>query len=254
MSFQVFIPCDILKPFVRSFAISESGQASSYTVLPDTSIVMGFQYSGSLSYKTDTGNMPLSTAGITGLRDTYRIFNHTDHTNTVLVMFSETGAAAFLPQPMHELFGQSIALDDLMLRSQMDVVTEQLHEAKADTERIGIVEQFLIKRLKHQASDAIVNLAVTIIQQHAGNIRIGALATQLFISQSQLEKRFRKTVGASPKKFASIVRLRSIIYTHAPGDTLTQTGLQAGYFDQAHFIKDFKSFTGQTPEQYFGKG
>ncbi|MFI5142217.1 MAG: AraC family transcriptional regulator, partial [Bacteroidia bacterium] len=77
MSFKTFIPCDILKPFVKTIAISENEVASSYKVLPDTNIVMGFQYSGNLSYSKDnTKPIPLSSAGITGLIDTYRIFNN----------------------------------------------------------------------------------------------------------------------------------------------------------------------------------
>ncbi len=253
MSFHTFIPCDILKPFVKSFAISENEKADSYKVLPDTSIVMGFQYSGKLSYSENNNAVPLSSAGITGLRDTYRIFNNSENTNTVLVMFSETGAGMFFNHSMHELFGNSFSLDDLMLRSQMDVVAEQLNEAKTDIERINHVEKFLIARINHKANDELVNLAVTFIKQHAGNIKITTLVEKLNISQSQFEKRFRKMVGASPKKFASIVRLKHILNTSSKRNSLTELGLDAGYFDQAHFIKDFKSFTGETPEQFLKK-
>jgi AraC-like DNA-binding protein len=249
------MPCDILKPFVKTITISENEVASSYKVLPDTSIVMGFQYSGKLFYSKDnTKSIPLSSAGITGLMDTYRIFNNSENISTVLVMFSETGAAGFFNQGMHEIFGQSLSLDDLILRSQMDVVAEQLNEAKTDIERINTVEKFLIARLKHKANDELVNMAVSLIKQYAGNIKITLLAEKFNISQGQFEKRFRKTVGASPKKFASIIRLRHILNSSSSTENnLTKLGLDAGYFDQAHFIKDFKSFTGETPEQFFKK-
>jgi AraC-like DNA-binding protein len=255
MGFTTYIPCDILKPFIKTIAISKNEIASSYKVLPDTSIVMGFQYSGSLSYSKDnTKSIPLSSVGITGLMDTYRIFNNSENISTVLVMFSETGAAAFFNQGMHEIFGQSLSLDDLVLRSQMDVVAEQLGEAKTDIERINTVEKFLISRLKYKAKDELVNMAVNLIKQYTGNIKITLLAEKLNISQSQFEKRFRKTVGASPKKFASIVRLKHIIHSStSTGSNLTELGLDSGYFDQAHFIKDFKSFTGETPEQFLKK-
>lgn len=91
MSFITYIPTDILKPFVKSFAISKNEKADSYKILPDTSIVMGFQYSGKLSYSENNKTVRLSPAGITGLRDTFRIFNNSKNTNTVLVMFSKTG-------------------------------------------------------------------------------------------------------------------------------------------------------------------
>ena len=253
MSFVNYIPTDILKPFINSFAISINEKAGSYKILPGTSIVMGFQFSGALSYSAKNVITPLKPAGVTGLIGTYRIFNNTENTGTVLVMFSETGAAAFFKDPLHEIFGQSLSLDDLMLRSQMDVVVEQINEAKTDTERINMVEEFLISRLKNNVQDDLVNIAVNFIKQSGGNIKITALVEKLNISQSQFEKRFRKIVGASPKKFASIVRFKNILNSSSAKHNLTQLGLEAGYFDQAHFIKDFKSFTGQTPEQFFKK-
>lgn len=59
-----------------------------------------------------------------------------------------------------------------------------------------------------------------------------------------------KIVGAPPKKFAPIVRLNYILNTSGKRNNLTEPGLNARYFDQAHFIKDFKSFTGETPEYF----
>jgi AraC-like DNA-binding protein len=253
MSFKTYIPSDKLKPFVKAFATSENNVSASYKVLPDTSIVMGFQYSGKLSYSKDNKFIPLSAAGITGLNDTYKIFNNSENIGTVLVIFSETGAAAFFNHAMHEIFNLSLSLDDLLLRSQMDVVAEQLNESKTDLERIAVIENFLITRLNYKVNDQLVNLAVTLIKQYAGSIKITLLAEKLNISQSQFEKRFRKIVGTSPKKFASIVRLRHILNSTVKENNLTQLGLDAGYFDQAHFIKDFKNFTGETPEHFFGK-
>ncbi len=252
LSFVTYIPIDILKPFVKSFAISENERAGSYKILPDTSIVMGFQYSGRLSYSENNKTTPLNSPGITGLRDTFRIFNNTENTNTVLVMFTETGAGMFFNDPMHEIFGSSLPLDDLILRSQMDVIADQLSEGTTNNERINLVEKFLLSRINHKANDELINLAVTFIKQQKGNIKITALAEKLNISQSQFEKRFRKIVGASPKKFASIVRLRSVLNVKNISD-YTSLGLDAGYYDQAHFIKDFKSFTGETPEQFLKK-
>ena len=240
-------------PYVKSFAISENEAGGSYKVLPDTGIVMGFQYTGKLSYQHNELAVPLSTAGITGLQDKFRVFINSKNTGTVLVMFSETGAAAFFKQPMHELFGQSLALSDLLLQSQMDVVSEQVSEAGTDAERIKTVENFLVTCLSKKENDALVTLAVTLIKQTKGNIKIAALTEKLHISQSRFEKRFRKIVGASPKKFASIVRLKNILSAPAQANRLIDIGLEAGYFDQSHFIRDFKTFTGQTPEQFFKK-
>jgi AraC-like DNA-binding protein len=251
MSYTTYKPSPPLDRFVKLIAINGNDDANTYNVLPDTSIVMGFQYAGNLSWSMGDVTIPLSNAGITGLRDRYRTFSHSGHIGTVLVVFSETGAAAFLHHPMHELFNESLSLDDFLLRSQMDVVTDCLCEARTDAARIAVVEQFLLTRLDATVTDELVNLAVMLIREAKGTIRMTALAERLFISQSRLEKRFRKLVGATPKKFAAIVRLQHVLQTPSEGKDLTGLALDAGYFDQAHFIRDFKSFTGQTPERFF---
>ena len=135
--------------------------------------------------------------------------------------------------------------------SQIDTLTRRLVSAKSDFDRLAAIEDFFINRLNNRANHGRIILAVELIKKHSGNLKITVLAQQLKISQCQLEKSFRRTVGASPKKFASIVRFRKVLSVAYKEGNLTRLGLEAGFFDQAHFIKDFKSFTGLTPEQYF---
>lgn len=246
-----YIPCDILKPFVRSYAIYFTKEESAYKVLPDTGLVIGFQFKGKLKYFNEGEDIPLSTAGITGINDSFRIFKNEAHTGTVLVFFKPSGADVFFKEPLHELFRQSISLDNFMLRSALVLLEEKLCEANTDKKRIDVVEKFLISRMISTEQDKLVLAALSIIHQHKGNIKMKDLAKLLYTSQSPLEKRFRKAVGTSPKKFASIVRLRNVIQQHSPSNSLTDLGYEAGFYDQAHFIKEFKTFTGDTPEQFF---
>src|ERR1700742_4080618 len=111
MKFQVHLPCDQLLPYVKHLIISENEHAGTYQVLPDTALVIGFQYRGKLAYLADDQAHPLTTAGITGLRDTYRVFQNTAGVGSVLVVFRENGAAMFLRHPLHELFGESLSLE-----------------------------------------------------------------------------------------------------------------------------------------------
>jgi AraC-like DNA-binding protein len=89
------------------------------------------------------------------------------------------------------------------------------------------------------------------IQAANSIVRIKELAGFLCISYDAFEKRFRKTVGTSPKQFSSIVRMKTIISKRPQSHTLFDLAIDAGYFDQAHFNKDFKLFTGQTPTDFF---
>jgi len=249
--FSIYIPSDPLKPFIKSFAISENEYEQIYKVIPDTSIVLGFQYKGKLLYLNNTDEKTLARSGVSGLNDQYKVFKNSANIGTVLVFFTETGAAHFFKQPLHELFKESISLDNFMLQSALMILEEQLCEAQTDSERIAVVEEFLLSRVRPIEADKLVLAALALIHKSKGSIRIKELAEQLHTSQSPLEKRFRQTVGTSPKKFASIVRLKHAIQMRSSNSSLTELSYELGFYDQAHFIKEFKTFTGDTPESYF---
>lgn len=246
-----YTPHDALKPYVECFVISETPDESVYKVLPGTGLVMGFQFRGKLYQLLDEQPIGLSPSGITGINDTYKVFKNAPDTGTVLVCFNAGGAAVFFQEPIHELFQRSVSLDNFILRSELLLFEEQLCEAATHVEKIRVVEQFLLTRMKNVKPDTLVIKALDLIYQTRGLVRINELSKQLNISQSPLEKRFRKIVGTSPKKFAAIVRFRNIIKNGDSSPSLTTLGYEAGFFDQSHFIKEFKRFTGDTPEAYF---
>jgi len=247
----VILPSDILKPFIQSFVISETEQERTYKVLPGTDLVIGFQYKGRLHKIEDDRSALLAISGITGLADRSSTFHGSGKIGTVLVYFKEGGASQFFRQPLHELFRESVSLDNFMLRSELLLLEEELAEARSDDKRIFAVERFLVARMKNIEPDKLVLAALALIHKSKGNIRINELIGQLHISQSPLEKRFRQAVGTSPKKFASIVRLKNVIRNSDKVSSLTELGYEAGFYDQAHFIKEFKTFTGETPEKFF---
>ncbi|HTM67621.1 MAG TPA: helix-turn-helix domain-containing protein [Flavipsychrobacter sp.] len=251
MRLQTYIPSEALRPYVKSFVVQETGEESTYRVLPDTGLVIGFQYKGKLSRLDNTLETPLSVSGISGLADHSRIFKNSADIGSVLVFFKDAGASPFFHQPLNDLFRESVSLDNFMLRSELLCVEEQLAEATSDVQRIAVVEQFLISRMNPGKHDELIPAALQLIYQSKGTIRIKELASKLCISQSPLEKRFREAVGASPKKFASIVRLKNVLQQYNDKSSLTELGYESGFYDQAHFIREFKTFTGETPETFF---
>ena len=229
MSYYSYIPCEALRPFVVSIAISESADAADYKVLPGTGLVLGFQYKGKLSKLDDRGEIQLSTTGITGLHDRYHIFKNVAGTGSVLVYFKDAAAGHFFSQPVHELFGESVALEHMMLRSELLLLEEQLCEAESPEDKVSLLEQFLLSRLRTVEQDTLVLSALALIYNSKGTIRIKELAAQLFTSQSPLEKRFRSVVGASPKKFASIVRLKHTIPSYSGSNSLPGSDMKQGF-------------------------
>ncbi|HXB93874.1 MAG TPA: AraC family transcriptional regulator [Puia sp.] len=246
MRYEVHIPSDRLKPYVRHLVISEREDACAYPVLPDTAPVMGFQYAGQLAFLEDVHEHLLTSTGITGLHDGYRLFRNVRPTGTILAVFREAGAAAFIRQPVHELFGQSLSLEHFFSRQRLSDTEQRLSEAGSDRERLAIVDEFLLSHLIGIKEDLLVTGALQLIHRSAGTIRIKALADTLYTSQSPLEKRFRSRVGSSPKKFAGIVRLKHMLSELQNG----RADFLEAYYDQAHFIHDFRRMTAQTPEQW----
>jgi AraC-like DNA-binding protein len=221
-----------------------------YKVFPTSGLVIGFQYKGQLLTIKDKTETRLDIAGITGISDSYKVFKNPAAIGTILVHFTETGFAHFGSHPVNELFNLSLSLEEIFSKESVKEVEEKLFFASSDQQRIRVVEHFLLSQLKNIQADKLIVEAVRLIYQSKGTIRIQELNHRLAISQSPFEKRFRKVVGTSPKKFASIVRFNTVLNNLTETKSLTDICYEHNFFDQAHFIKSFKQFTGDTPEQF----
>lgn len=250
MKFEKHYPSERLKPYIKYFVVSENDMEKAYKVYPSSGLVIGFQYKGQLAIVNENSESKLTTAGITGITDGYKIFKSSADIGTILVYFTEIGFTHFASHPANELFNLSLSLDDVFDRKSVSEVEEKLTLAPTDQHRIKIVEQFLTSHLKDIETDKLIVEAVKLIYQTNGTIRIKELNEKLFISQSPFEKRFRKVVGTTAKKFASIVRFNAVLENLNETKTLTEICYENNFFDQAHFIKDFKQYTGETPENF----
>jgi len=238
MKFEHYFPTAQLKPYIRCLVVSESVLANEYKVFPSSGLVIGFQYKGKLVNIKENTITPLETAGITGITDAYQVFKNSADIGTILVYFTEIGFTHFASHPANELFNLSLSLDTIFDKNSVAEVEEKLAIADTDQQRIQLVEQFLLSQLKDIQTDKLIVEAVKLIYQTNGTIRIKELSEKLHISQSSLEKRFRKVVGTTAKKFASIVRFNKVLEHLNEVKTLTEICYENNFFGQAHFIKD----------------
>jgi methylphosphotriester-DNA--protein-cysteine methyltransferase len=251
MRVKIFKPSPLLAPFVRTFTVIEAPMDATRVLIPELGAVLGFRYRGH-SEQLETGTpVRLPDMVFTGIRETVRHMRTSAGGGIVIAALRETGFAELFTQSPHELAGTTIALEELVSRSETERIASAIRTATNDEARVSLVERFLLARRLHGRADTLVSAAVRAIHVTHGSTRIAALASQLDISQDRLEKRFRHRVGLSPKRLASIVRLRHAIGLHRPGLPLAQLSADAGYFDQSHFIRECKSILGQTPQRFF---
>lgn len=248
MIVETFMPTKRLSPFVKCYLVVDCDKTMVNTMLPDTSLVLGFRFKGSTRYITDTENA-LPFAVVAGLRKSIQLMKDETGTGNLIVIFKTEGAAAFFKEPLHDMFGEVVSLNEFSNFKALSRVEDTLCEAKSSQERINVIENFLLEKLSDHKQDALVANAIRMIHAHKGFIRIRELAAKLFISLDAFEKRFRRATGATPKQFCYIVRMNAII-DGLNDRSLAQTAAQAGYYDQAHFTKDFKLFTGKTPLEF----
>jgi AraC-like DNA-binding protein len=250
MQVLCFIPTGQLRPYIKAFTIIECNDERQNAILPDTCIVMALRLRGKVIVPGHSNAiLPLST--ISGIRKNNRLIHYSKNAANLLIHFKEGAAAAFFKTPLHELANTNTSLDLLLPHSSVNELEQRLAEADNYKQQIVIVEEFLLSLLKPFTTDKIVSYAIKTIHEATGTLNVTELAKSLFVSQDVFEKRFRRIVGTTPKQYSKIVRMQHAIKTYNSSKKLTGLAYSGGYFDQSHFIKDFKAFTGQTPHQFF---
>ena len=251
MNVDKFFPEPILTPHVKEYLIIESDREFDNTLIPDVSIILSFRYRGIVLGVDADREDAFPSIVLSGLRKTARHIRYTGGSANFLVVFREGGIAAFSKMGAHELFGLSIPGENIFPENELAGITERLAEAATNSERAAIVNGFLMGKLTGPKPDPEIDKAIQWIKTQSGIVRIKDLASALYVSQDAFEKRFRMRIGATPRQYASVIRLRHLLKKYPTLSSLTEASYEAGYFDQSHFIKDFRLFTGQSPSDFF---
>lgn len=250
-NFMQRLPCPVLRPFIKRFLIVEASAPHQDVHLPETGFVAAFRFRGSCLLGD---GMPAPTVALTGLWDGPRTHVHAPDYGVVIATFTATGAAAFLRRPVNEFTNTTADLALLLGKtSTLTSLSEQIATATSHATRLQLVSTFLHAYLTERQPDPEVSQAVVLIEQSQARLRMDALAYQVGLSQSALERRFRRHVGVSPRTYASLVRLHHVVRLQATGADFTTIAHAAGYTDQAHFNKDFKRFAGLAPSAFFAQ-
>ena len=155
--------------------------------------------------------------------------------------------------PIAEIYQKHLPLQSLT-GNRLNGFTDQVKNAHSTQDRIILIESFLSKmQALLQCRDNLLTKAIRTIWKEEGNISTSLLSRSVFIGERQLQRLFKTTVGVSPKLYSRIVRFRNAYEkAQAPKRSAwTDVAYDTGYTDQAHFVKDFKTFTGLTPTALF---
>jgi AraC-like DNA-binding protein len=157
------------------------------------------------------------------------------------IRFRPHGAQAFLRFPLDEVAGQILPLEDIW----GVFAGEVLGRVQAAHDPIPCIESLLLAMLRPVDNDAVLNRALDGIVRSNGAAQVKDLTSYAGVSRRQLERIFLRKVGIGPKLFSRIVRFQHLL--RAPQGDWAVMAADSGYFDQAHLIRDFREFTGQTP-------
>ncbi|HEX5394627.1 MAG TPA: helix-turn-helix domain-containing protein [Rhodocyclaceae bacterium] len=249
--FTYFPPLD-LAPYVDRLWGWESDAKETLalpTLLPGTGAELYFHYRKPFEY--DASMSPRSEkAHLFCLRRTALELMPAQDTGFIAVRFRAGMLHRFLDIPGEELIDCAEAMDDIW-GSAGRIVAANVADAKSHEARTSLIVAFLRSRLAATAKDEVVEAAVSMLYG-APSLSIETLSTSLGLGRRQLERRFQGLTGQRPSEFRRLVRFqktaRALLLT--PNANALDTALAHGYYDQSHFIRDFRSFAQASPQAY----
>ncbi len=168
------------------------------------------------------------------------------------IRFRPGGAYPFFSFPISELNDSVIDLD-LIWGRLVNEIRDQLLEVDSPEARFVLVESFLLGHVRRSLeANRLITFAVHQLQTSPQFLAIRDLASTIGITQKHLISQFEKVVGLRPKTFARISKFQKVLTTIEQQKKVEWSAIASdcGYYDQAHFIKEFQTFSGLNPSAY----
>lgn len=227
-------PPQRLQPYVECFWSLESPDAvPEYPVLPDGCV--------DIVYSPCTGPQLVGTMSRT------RKFGFDPGDLRVGVRFRPAMAAGFVQAPGSETTDRLLPLSDVW-GTRGRQLSARMAETKSAQQAIALLEAELVDA----SQPGIVQKVSAHIVDHSGQVRVDDLARDAGLSARQLRRLFLDQLGLTPKHFCRVIRFRHSLprlRVSRRGDW-AEVALDCGYYDQAHFINDFREFSGYTPSEF----
>ncbi|RAJ78983.1 AraC-like DNA-binding protein [Chitinophaga dinghuensis] len=192
----------------------------------------------------------LSGPVIMGQRNQIFYVKSTGKTRMLGLRFKPGGLAAFTNVPISDLLN-SLLPAELILGKAAKSWEMQLSDYPEDDKRIHVLDTLLKKAWRDFPADQlVVSQTIEILRNNQEDLSIDTICRQTGWYYKKLERVFLKNIGYTPKYYHKILRFNKAVRCMRTRTTLTDVSHTCNYFDQAHFIRDFRLFTGTTPSQF----
>ena len=190
---------------------------------------------------------------LAGLHDVHVVTEYEGEQVGFEVNFTLLGAYRFLNITMSDIANRCVDLGDLLGDAAAERLADSLHDAADWPARFDLMDGFLLERLRRgRPMSPDVAWALKSLQASHGARSIGALSRDLACSRKTLIRRFHAQVGSSPKAVAGILRFAHAVERIGAADeqSWADLAIACGYYDQAHFNRDFRRYSGRTPRAF----
>jgi AraC-like DNA-binding protein len=196
----------------------------------------------------------VATSGtvLSGVHSRFQVIDHAEQEHVAGVAFKAGGTVAFLRVPAHETADDDVPLEDLLGATPARALRERLLESATAEAALEAIETALLEMWTSKAVHPAVSFALNAIDRAPHTASIAAVTDAIGMSAKRFIERFKREVGLTPKRYCRVRRFQQAVASahRGPGVNWTQVALDCGYFDQAHFIHDFRCFAGVTPTAY----
>ena len=200
----------------------------------------------------DRTDLPTHRAFVVGTMTRQQLFALEGRVDMVAIRFKPGGARPFLRAPASDLVDLAAPLEAFWGPAGADL-PDRLYETEGDEARARLLfEELIARRAQADPTDRVVQGASELIDGSFGSVTIDELRKALYVSERTLERRFRREVGVSPKQATRIARLQAATrkLTEDPAAPLSRVAHECGYYDQAHFNREFRMLAGVSPGEW----
>lgn len=251
---KIIKPSEFLSKYIKYYWLLETDSSEDMIcerVIPTGNIEIMFHYKKMFKYKISDTFIAQPRSFISGIRSDYIDVFTSGESGVIAVTFFPFGACNFFDFPLMEIENRSVSLQDINSHGFRQI-EEQICVASSLSKRISVIEQYLLSHFRPVQNDELklIKEGLELINRNRGQVNASNLSESLYLTTKSLQRKFSSLVGKTPKQFSRIVRFQEIIRTLSSNKNLTEIAIDNGYFDQAHFIKDFKSLSGYTPKEF----